>query len=221
MGRGGVELPATSLVVTSGRATLTVAETQRRPSVLGLIAVGRMRPDAGSVTIDGAADARALRRRMALVDAPAVNEPEPNVTLGAVVQEELMFAGLPAGPHHARTRLAAWGAEDVVHTPIRLIQPTLRVRVLCELALLRSGIEGIALIKPDRHGGDPEAWWRVAEEIADRGIAVLVVCGHAAGILLDAEEVDHDSPGRHAETEPPEHVGKHAAADAEPEEGAR
>ncbi|MGH1526292.1 hypothetical protein ACRAWC_20470 [Leifsonia sp. L25] len=46
----GAALPATSAAFESGRASLARAETEQRPTVLGPIASGRMRPDDGSVT---------------------------------------------------------------------------------------------------------------------------------------------------------------------------
>lgn len=69
-GRGGQSLPTTSLEFHSGAVRFALAETEQRPTVLGLIASGRMRPDTGRVTIDGDSDNKALRRTIALVDAP-------------------------------------------------------------------------------------------------------------------------------------------------------
>lgn len=97
-GRDGQALPPTTVGFESGRATLARAETEQRPTVLGLIAAGRMRPDSGEVVIDGKADASAIRRRIALVDAPEVSDPAPDITLGGVAAEELMFAGIPSNP---------------------------------------------------------------------------------------------------------------------------
>lgn len=52
-GRRGQSLQTTSIGFESGRATLARVETEQRPTVLGLIASGRMRPDTGGVVIDG------------------------------------------------------------------------------------------------------------------------------------------------------------------------
>ena len=54
------------------------------------------------------------------------------------------------------------------------------MRALCELAVLRKGVEAIVLVSPDRHGGEPAAWWAVAEDFAARGYAVLVIAGQAS-----------------------------------------
>lgn len=182
----GRALPATTVRFTSGTAILVEAETEQRPSVLGLIASGRMRPATGTVTIDDVADPRALRRRIALIDAPSVNEPAGGVSLAGIVAEELMFAGVPASPRAVSRWLAAASVRELSSYPISDVPPGIRVRLLVELALLREGVDGIVLVSPDRHGGHPEEWWSTAREIAARGIAVLVIVGHAAVVALEA-----------------------------------
>ena len=181
----GLALPETSLDFGTGTARLAVAETEQRPTVLGLIASGRMRPDTGSVRIDGARDARAIRRRVALVDAPDVSEPAPNVSVYGVVAEELMFAGRGANPLAARTWLGGMGMSGLARIPIADVAPTDRLRLLLELTVLRSDVEAVVLVSPDRHGGDPTAWWELAEEFAGRGVGMLVIAGAAAGAVLD------------------------------------
>jgi hypothetical protein len=185
-GRDGGVLPATDAVVESGRVTLVTAETEQRPSVLGLIATGRMRPDAGGATVDGARSARRLRRATALVDAPDVNDPAPDVAVAGVVEEELMFAGRRADPLSARRWLDGHGMRHLARTPIGEVAADDRIRLLLELAALRRGIEALVLVSPDRHGGDPLHWWRLAEDFAARGYAMLVVAGTAAAAALEA-----------------------------------
>lgn len=179
-GRREHALPVTSTTYATGAATLVAAETEQRPTVLGLIASGRMRPDTGHVALDGEVDASRLRRRVALVDAPEVSEPEPNVTLAGVVAEELMFAGRRSHPIAVQNWLADNGLAEAASLPVSNVDPADRVRALCELAVLRKGVEGFVLVSPDRHGGEPEAWWTIAEEFADRGYAVLVIAGQAS-----------------------------------------
>ncbi|VXB83144.1 conserved hypothetical protein [Microbacterium sp. 8M] len=195
-GKNGRALPTTSLEIETGHARFVLAETELRPTVLGLIATGRMRPDTGEVTIDGTRNDRELRRRMALVDAPEVSDPHPGVTLAAVVGEELMFAGLPATPLHARRWLEQIGFAELAAHPIGTIKPSVRVRVLAELAVLRDDVEGFVLVSPDRHGGRPEGWWRIASEFADRGFAVLVIVGGSAAAVIEQlpEALETDYP---------------------------
>lgn len=183
-GRRDLALAPTSLSFRSRKATLAVAETEQRPTVLGLIASGRMRPDRGAVTLDGRADPRRLRRITALVDAPDVSEPAPNVTVAGVVGEELMFAGRLADPLSARRWLEEHDLRALSRVPIADVAPPERLRILLELAALRPGVEALVLVSPDRHGGDPREWWTLAEEFAGRGLAVLVIAGHAADTAI-------------------------------------
>ncbi|WP_336658565.1 hypothetical protein [Leucobacter sp. USHLN153] len=185
-GPGGRALPPSDVSMTSGRAVFVEAETAQRPTVLGLIVSGRMKPDSGEVSIDDAPDAKALRRRIALVDAPDVSEPHSDVLLADVVAEELMFAGKFGGPPAVRRELERLGIRQHARVPIGDLAPGDRVRALCELALQRPGVEGIVLVSPDRHGGDPEEWWRTACELADAGAAVLVIAGRAARAAIAA-----------------------------------
>ncbi|WP_295786812.1 hypothetical protein [uncultured Microbacterium sp.] len=190
--KGRSALPETTTAYETGTATLVVAETEQRPTVLGLVASGRMKVDAGTVTIDGRADRGAIRRRVALVDAPIVSEPEPDVTVTGVVAEELMFAGRAPTPFAAARWLEQIGLDSIASLPVGNIDPAARVRLLLELAALRTGVEGLVLVAPDRHGGEPLGWWRIAREFAERGYAVLVIAGRASrtaiDLLDDAEE---------------------------------
>nr|WP_154924208.1 hypothetical protein [Microbacterium testaceum] len=187
--KGRSALPETSTAFETGRASLVVAETEQRPTVLGLVASGRMKTDRGTVTIDGRVDAKTLRRRIALVDAPVVSEPEPNVSVTGVVAEELMFAGHAPTPFAAARWLEGIGLDAIAGLPIGNVEPPMRIRLLLELAALRADVEGLVLVAPDRHGGEPLDWWRIAEEFAERGYAVLVIAGHASRTAIDAREV--------------------------------
>ncbi|MFE5408159.1 hypothetical protein [Microbacterium sp. NPDC056569] len=189
-GRREHALPVTSVAFESGRATLVSAETAQRPTVLGLIASGRMRPDTGRVQLDGRTDAAALRRRVALVDAPDVSEPEPDVTLAGVAAEELMFAGRRSDPVAVRRWLDGHDLGDAASVPVSNVDPAARVSALCELAVLRKGVEGIVLVSPDRHGGDPAGWWGIAEDFTERGFAVLVIAGQASLPLVERAKRD-------------------------------
>ncbi|MFK4851327.1 hypothetical protein ACI3KT_06800 [Microbacterium sp. ZW T6_19] len=181
----GRALPTTSLEFHTGAVRYAIAETEQRPTVLGLIASGRMNPATGRVTIDGATDNRLLRRTIALVDAPDVSDPHADIALAGVVGEELMFAGRGATPLHARRWLNDLGFGELASVPIGNIDPAARVRIMCELAILREGTEGIVLVSPDRHGGSPDGWWRIAREFAERGYAMLVIVGGSAAVALD------------------------------------
>ncbi|MGN6427232.1 hypothetical protein [uncultured Leifsonia sp.] len=197
-GARNAALPPTTASFQTGQAALARAETEQRPTVLGLIASGRMRPDAGVVSIDGETDYAAMRRRIALIDAPDVCEPAPDVTVAGIVAEELMFAGRASNPIAVGRRLTELGAAEYSRWAIGTVPPTVRIRLLSELALMRKGVEGLVIVSPDRHGGDPVEWWRFARELAGRGIAVLVVAGDASAAAIAAaslvERLDETTP---------------------------
>ncbi|GAB3812541.1 ABC transporter ATP-binding protein [Tessaracoccus terricola] len=183
----GSSFAATSLAFESGTARLAAAETEQRPTVLGLLASGRMAPEHGSILVDGEVDdARTrIRRRVALVDAPAVCDPAPDVATWAVVAEELMFAGRLSNRVAARAFLKGLGMSGLRNRSIADVGPRDRVRLLLELAALRKGVEGIVLVSPDRHGGTPFEWWDIAAEFGERGLAVLVIAGGASASVLE------------------------------------
>lgn len=204
-GRRTQVLAPTTIGFESGRATLARAETEQRPTVLGLLAAGRMRPDTGTVTIDGRADAAAIRRTIALVDAPGVSEPAPDVTVSGVAAEELMFAGLPSHPLSVARTLDDLGLRESARLPIATADPLARLKLLTELAILRDGVEGLVLVSPDRHGGDPLEWWSLSRGLADRGFAVLVIAGDASAAAIGASAMlarlqgeDADEASEHA-----------------------
>ena len=153
-------------------------------------------PAACSSTV--AADNADLRTRVALVDAPDVSDPAADVTVTGVVMEELMFAGLPGSRRDAALTLAQLELGDFAKTSMADLPPAVRIRLLTELAVLRDGVEGLVLAAPDRHGGDPLDWWRIAQGLAARGYAVLVIAGDASAAAIGAEGLlaRLDSTGR-------------------------
>ncbi|QYF72917.1 hypothetical protein [Cryobacterium sp. PAMC25264] len=189
-------LPPTTLEFGSGTVTFARAETERRPTVLGLVASGRMRPDSGAVTLDGRTDYAGLRRQIALVDALGVSEPAADVRVEDVVAEELMFAGHLGRRRTVRRMLADFGLADQARSDMGDLAPDDRVRLLTELAVLRDGVLGLVLTSPDRHGGDPLGWWDVAGGLAARGYAVLVIAGDAsAHAIADLELANLEPSG--------------------------
>lgn len=212
-GRDGLALPTISLAFETGAARIVPAETEQRPTVLGLIASGRMKPDAGAVHIDGRVDAASLRRRVALVDAPDVCDPSPDVAVFGLVAEELMFAGLPSHPLAVTRWLDDAGMRELSRVPIADVAPRERFRLLLELTALRRGVEAMVLVSPQRHGGHPDEWWDLVEEFADRGYGILVISGVASAAQLSdrAERAD-------AATEAAPEVEPEGAAETEQEQ---
>ncbi|MFZ4895531.1 hypothetical protein ACL9RL_13865 [Plantibacter sp. Mn2098] len=185
-GKNGLILEPTTLSFRTGEATFARAETEQRPTVLGLIASGRMKPDTGTVHIDGGVDNRAMRRHVALIDAPDVSEPASDVTVAGVVAEELMFAGRPSHLFAVNRTLDDLGLSSISRNAISTAPPTQRVRLLTELAVLRKDVTGLVLVSPDRHGGDPLEWWTIARHLAARDYAILVIAGDASATAINA-----------------------------------
>ncbi|MCS5717251.1 hypothetical protein N1027_03770 [Herbiconiux sp. CPCC 205763] len=183
-GKNGIPLPETSLVFESGRVTVVAAETGDQPTVLSLIASGRMVPDSGSVTLDGVADAASARERIALVDAPDVSDPSPDLLLRSVVIEELMYAGRSTSRDTVAAVIDQAGGAAFAAVRMGDVPPAVRVRILAEVAAFRRGVRGVVITSPDRHGGDPREWLAVATDLADRDFAVLVVCGAASAEII-------------------------------------
>lgn len=180
----GSALPPTTVSVSSSEAIIVQAETERRPTVLSLIASGRMRPDTGVVSIDHEVDYAALRKSMALIDAPDVSDPAEDVVLSGVVAEELMFAGRHAHHRAVRETLQDLGYLKYARTIMADLPAVVRIRTLTELAIMREDVKGIVLTSPDRHGGEPAEWWAIATDLASRGYAVLVVAGRASASII-------------------------------------
>ncbi|NKF31259.1 hypothetical protein HER21_32985, partial [Pseudomonas sp. BGM005] len=86
---------------------------------------------------------------------------------------------------HARRWLTQLGFGELASVPIGNVDPAARVRIMCELAVLREGTQAVVLVAPDRHGGSPDGWWRIASEFADRGYAMLVIVGGSAAVALE------------------------------------
>ncbi|MFT4233689.1 MAG: hypothetical protein QM607_01585 [Microbacterium sp.] len=190
----GEVLPQQDVVYASGEVTLVAVEGGQRPSVLGLILSGRMAPDTGDVAPEALRHSRPLRDQVVLVDAPEVNAPDDAVALKDVLIEDLVYAcpgGRVAAAKAARTLLADENAAEFARTAIHEVPAEVRVRLLCEAAVRHPGTTGLVLVAPDRHGGDPRDWYRVARSLADRGLAVVVLAGHAAveiasGLFVEA-----------------------------------
>ncbi len=179
------ELPPVSLLLEPGAPVLVPVETSERPLILSLALAGRMTVTSGSVLLDGKRDPARLRATTALVDTPFVAEPASGVPLRLVVAEELTFAGRPSRRADVAAFLDGHGLADYAHVPMRAVPARDRVLLLAELALLRPGVECLVVTSPERHGGDPAAWFGTLAAIAERGIIVVVVTDAATASTLE------------------------------------
>ncbi|OUD86488.1 hypothetical protein BC477_00740 [Clavibacter michiganensis subsp. michiganensis] len=167
-----------------------------------------MRVDGGSLALDGddsAGVAVRVAERVALVDTPRINEPADDVTLRAVVAEELALAGHRSGRHEVGVILDDQGLADLARAPFSAVPAVARIRLLTTLAASRDGVEAVVVTSPERHGGAVAAWMRVLRDLARSGTGVLVVTSEAAAEAVAA--LDSPTPRtterRPDETHPP------------------
>jgi ABC-2 type transport system ATP-binding protein len=189
-------LPPVSASFAAGAPTLLATEGGTRPTVLSLVASGRMKLDAGSVTAarldaDGhehPLKPAELRRAVALIDTPLVAEHSDDVSVSSVVREELALAR----SHRRADRPAAYADRK----PFGSLSAVERLGLLVDLALRRPDVEALVITSPERHGGEPARWWRLMRETASRGadggVAVLVVTDHAT--VAHLQRLPHPEP---------------------------
>lgn len=175
-GAQGPLLAPTSLRIRDGQLLLVTGDPNSGCTALALTLSGRLRPTRGTVRIDGAADPSALRRKVAVVDAPQITEPEPAVPVRAAVAEGLTLLGRPSRRSAVRTWLADQGLQQHSHDRFENLPAPDRTRLLLRLAAEDRTAEALILDSPDRHGGDPQDWYSCARPEAERGKAVVVLC---------------------------------------------
>ena len=182
-GLGAAVRPLT-LVVSPGVPTTVAVEGDERPLLVSMLLGGRLKPDSGTVAVDGDPSIDSLRLRTALVDTPMVAEPTPGASLSVAVAEEFSFSSLPTSGRAVRNFLADHGLADYARLPLRALPSADRVRLFSELALLRPPVSALIVTSPERHGGDPAEWYDSLAAIAARGITIAIVTDTATSDLL-------------------------------------
>jgi hypothetical protein len=177
-------LLATSVTAHTGEVTLVAGDPGYGQVALALALGGRLVPSSGDIRLEGVDDPGAFRSRVALVDVPNVTEPEEGLTVRAVIAEELALSHQRARAGDVRAFLAA--QDGGRHGGLRWeeLPSGLRTQWLADLAARRAGVDFLVLASPDRFGGDPCHWWKVAKVLADMGKGVIVQCTHASARLL-------------------------------------
>lgn len=194
-GPHGPLLRPTSLRVRGGELALVNGEPGDGHTTLALALAGRIRPSHGTVTVDGRNDPAALRKRVAVVDAPAVNEPEPGLKLADAFAEELMHSGKPANRKAVRQWLDERAAGEFATERVENIPAQVRTRLLVEAAATRPGVEALMITEPDRHTSDMASWWELARLQAEQGLAVVVLCTATQDLpTVPARLGEHDQP---------------------------
>ncbi|GAB3940835.1 ABC transporter ATP-binding protein [Kribbella albertanoniae] len=153
---------------------------------------GRLKPDTGEVTLQGSSDPAVLRRKVAVVDAPGITEPDDALPVQTVVGEELAMAGHKASRKAVLEWMDEHGVAEHARTRFEHLPVAARTRLLAELTVARPDVKVVILTMPDRHGGDPHEWYALGQDLADRGYAVLITCADTSARLLDvpADQVE-------------------------------
>ncbi|MER7011877.1 hypothetical protein ABT324_10655 [Saccharopolyspora sp. NPDC000359] len=193
-GAHGPLLAPTSLRVRSGQALLVTGDPNAGHTALALVLSGRLRPGGGTVRLDGALDAGALRKNVAVVDAPEITEPDGSISVRDVVAEGLTLAGRWS----TRRKVKAW-LSTREHNPDERFENLAafeRTKLLIELACESSTTRALVLDRPDRHSGDPTGWYSLAVRQAERGLAVIALCSpHSADQLgVTPARIGADNP---------------------------
>ncbi len=171
---------------------------------------GRLKPDGGDVQLDGETSGRVLRRRVAVVDAPGITEPDDALPVQTVVGEELAIAGHKAGRKAVLEWLeqhewAGFADRRFEHLPV-----SVRTKLLAELTVARPDVKAVILTMPDRLGGDPHEWYELGRDLASRGYGVIITCADASARLLGVEAAQLGS------VSPPDPVQVEPVAPVEP-----
>ncbi len=184
-GAHGPLLRPTTLRIGAGEFALVAGDPGAGHTALGLALSGRLRPSTGSVLLDGRDNPSELRERVALVDAPEVNEPEAALTLSTVIGEELAMIGERSGRKAVADWLVDHDADAHADSRFEHVPADLRCALLLELAAARPGVGTIVLDSPDRYHGTPETWLALAKERVTPERSVVVLCSTSTARLLD------------------------------------
>lgn len=184
-GAHGPLLRPTTLRIGPGEFALVAGEPGDGHTALALALSGRLKPSTGSVLLDGRDAPADLRKRVALVDAPEVNEPEAALLLRTVVGEELAMIGRRSGRKAVADWLVEHGADEHADSRFEHVPADLRCALLLELAASRPGVGALVLDSPDRYHGTPETWLALAKAKVTPERSVVVLCSTSSARLLD------------------------------------
>lgn len=176
-------LPPTSLQVARGELLLVTGERQDQRTALALVLSGRMKSDGGTLSWDGSAGVRPLRRASALVDSPGVNEPEQHLSVADLVTEDLaLIPRRYRGALLSRPWLKVNRFEDVAGMWTEQLPPARRTELLTALALANPGTDLLVVDSPDRHSADPADWLPRLTALAHDGGRPLAVAATVSAL---------------------------------------
>lgn len=203
-------LNATSVSVADHQLVLLAGYPGSGHVAAALSLSGRLHPDGGDVKLDGQTDGRVLRKRIALVDAPGITEPDDALPVKLVVGEELAIAGRKAGRKAVQAWLEEHDWQEYADKRFEHLPIAVRTCLLAELTVARPDVRIVILTMPDRHGGDPHEWYALGRRLAGRGYGVIITCADASARLLGVTAAQLGS------VDPPEPVQVAPAAPVQP-----
>ena len=177
----------TSLRIKQSDLMLIVGETEVSQVSFALSLAGRMKLSSGSVKIDNEENPELLQEIIALVDVPNISEPDDVMKLETIVGEELAIAGQKAMPKHARAFLQQNMISKYAKETFETLPNKIRYDVLMKLASIRPNTKVLLLAEPDRLGGKPEIWWKIAKKYNKLGFTVVVQCRESSARILGEE----------------------------------
>ena len=177
----------TSLRIKQSDLMLIVGETEVSQVSFALSLAGRMKLSSGSVKIDNEENPELLQEMVALVDVPNISEPDDVMKLETIVGEELAIAGRKAMPKHVRAFLQQNKISKYAKETFETLPNKIRYDVLMKLASIRPNTKVLLLVEPDRLGGKPEIWWRIAKKYNKLGFTVVVQCRESSARILGEE----------------------------------
>ena len=177
----------TSLRIKQSDLMLIVGETEVSQVSFALSLAGRMKLSSGSVKIDNNENPELLQEIIALVDVPNISEPDDVMKLETIVGEELAIAGQKAMPKHARAFLQQNMISKYAKETFETLPNKIRYDVLMKLASIRPNTKVLLLVEPDRLGGKPEIWWKIAKKYNKLGFTVVVQCRESSARILGEE----------------------------------
>ena len=177
----------TSLRIKQSDLMLIVGETEVSQVSFALSLAGRMKLRSGSVKIDNEENPELLQEMVALVDVPNISEPDDVMKLETIVGEELAIAGRKAMPKHVRAFLQQNKISKYAKETFETLPNKIRYDVLMKLASIRPNTKVLLLAEPDRLGGKPEIWWKIAKKYNKLGFTVVVQCRESSARILGEE----------------------------------
>ena len=177
----------TSLRIKQSDLMLIVGETEVSQVSFALSLAGRMKLSSGSVKIDNEENPELLQEMVALVDVPNISEPDDVMKLETIVGEELAIAGRKAMLKHVRAFLQQNKISKYAKETFETLPNKIRYDVLMKLASIRPNTKVLLLAEPDRLGGKPEIWWKIAKKYNKLGFTVVVQCRESSARILGEE----------------------------------